>query len=111
MHFRGDRLQVAAGAELVVVNDNNITGDALAVFEPAAVSVHRVRPSEGSPRNCWEGAITDIHVDGQRARVRVDAALPVTAEITAAAVAELGLTQGTTVWVSVKATDIAVSPD
>jgi molybdopterin-binding protein len=35
----------------------------------------------------------------------------VTAEITAAAVRELGLTQGTTVWVSVKATDIAVSPD
>ena len=66
--LRGDRLQVADGAELVVVNDHNITGDALAVFEPSAVSVHGARPPAGSPRNCWEGAITDVHVDGQRAR-------------------------------------------
>ena len=43
-------------------------------------------------------------------RVRVDGAVPLVAEVTRAAVAELELDRGGEVWVSVKATEIATYP-
>ena len=47
---------------------------------------------------------------GDRARVLLDEPLGVTAEITTLALAELGLTEGASVWASVKATQIDVYP-
>ena len=47
---------------------------------------------------------------GDRVRVRVGGTVPLTAEITPAALAELGLVAGTPVWTSVKATDVTVTP-
>jgi len=41
-------------------------------------------------------------------RVRIEGPLPIVAEITPAAVAALGLREGTHVWAAVKATEIEV---
>src|SRR5258705_11759274 len=90
----------AAGAE---------TGDVFAVVHPRAVSLHRSRP-EGSPRNVWRGMVHGVELYGDRARVRVDAEVPVVAEVTPAALAEMRLAEGGIVWVSFKATDVAVYP-
>ncbi|MBW3666090.1 MAG: TOBE domain-containing protein [Actinobacteria bacterium] len=46
---------------------------------------------------------------GERVRIEVGEPLPLIAEVTPAAVADLGLTPGSPVWVSVKATEITVS--
>ncbi len=104
-----DRLHTADGAELVVVNDDDIRGDAFAVIHPEAVVVHREEPA-GSARNAWRGTITDIDDQGRRSRVLVDAGIPITAEITQAAKSTLDLRVGSEVWVSVKATEIATYP-
>ena len=81
----------------------------LAVVHPRAVSVHRSRP-EGSARNAWPGRVAAVEAVGDRLRVRVDANPPVVAEVTAAAVADIGLVEGADVWVAVKATEVVVYP-
>jgi molybdate transport system ATP-binding protein len=47
---------------------------------------------------------------GDAFRVHVDGPVPVTAEVTAAAVAELELAEGREIWVAVKASEVAVYP-
>ena len=81
----------------------------LAVVHPRSVAVHATAPS-GSARNVWTGPVESIEPLGDRVRVRVGGAVPLTAEITPAALTELGLAAGTPVWTSVKATDVTVTP-
>ncbi|HET7338166.1 MAG TPA: ABC transporter ATP-binding protein [Candidatus Dormibacteraeota bacterium] len=85
------------------------TGDVFAVIHPRAVSLHRAHP-EGSPRNVWSGRVHGIELYGDRARVRVEAQIPLVAEVTPAALAELKLGEGGDVWLSFKATDVGIYP-
>jgi molybdate transport system ATP-binding protein len=80
-----------------------------AVIHPRAVSLHRSKP-EGSPRNVWRGTAHGVELYGDRARVRVEAQIPVVAEVTPGALADMKLAEGGEVWVSFKATDVAVYP-
>ena len=101
-----------AGAEVVTAEEPGLLpagSRALATIDPAAVSVHRERPS-GSPRNVWPVVVTEVTMAGQRARVGLDGPVPLVAEITAGAVAELGVVAGTRLWASVKATEVRVQP-
>ena len=105
----GERtVRLASGAELVVADPLPGPDVALAL-RPQAVALHRHRP-EGSPRNCWSATVEDL--EARRDRVRVSLAGPVTlvAEVTPAAVAELGLVAGARVWASVKAVDLSAYP-
>jgi molybdate transport system ATP-binding protein len=56
----------------------------------------------------WSGRATGLDLIGDRVRVRVEGRPRLVAEVTPAAIAELGLAEGTDVWVSVKATDVQV---
>ena len=85
-------------------------GSVLAMVRPQAVALHLTRPA-GTPRNVWPGRITAIDGHGDRARIWVDGTPPIVAEVTPAAVAELGLRAGSDVWVAVKATEIDCYPD
>jgi molybdate transport system ATP-binding protein len=85
------------------------SGDVFAVIHPRAVALHQNRP-EGSPRNVWLGRITGIELMGGRVRVRIDGEVPVVAEVTPAALLDLGLQEGAEVWLSFKATDVGVYP-
>ena len=85
-------------------------GPVYAAFRPAAVAVYPERP-EGSPRNVWRGEVVAAEPHGDAVRLQVDAAgLPVLADCTAGAVAELDLVPGAAVWLSVKASEIEVYP-
>ncbi len=97
------------GGGTIVVADPQQTGRVFAVVHPRAVSIHRARP-EGSPRNTWQGRVDTVEPVGDRYRVDIDATPPVVAEVTAAAVRDIGLTEGVAVWVAVKATEIEVYP-
>jgi molybdate transport system ATP-binding protein len=90
----------AAGAEL---------GQVFAVVHPRAIAIHRTHP-EGSPRNVWSGRASNIELLGNRVRVRIDGEVPLVAEVTPAALKELNLVEGGEVWLSFKATDVAVYP-
>jgi molybdate transport system ATP-binding protein len=94
----------------VLVSADHLTpGPVFAVVHPRAVAVHRTRP-EGSARNTWPGQITAVEPVGDRFRVQIQANPPVVAEVTGAAVHDIGLTDGAEVWVAVKATEIDVYP-
>ncbi|WP_254792757.1 ABC transporter permease [Streptomyces sp. CC77] len=113
---RSGGLEPVGGGRLVTAADPAPPegAAALAVVAPEAVSLHRARPSGSSPRNVWRGTVRELTAHGARLRVLVSDApapgLDVVAEVTPAAVAELGLAEGAEVWVSVKATEITVVP-
>jgi molybdopterin-binding protein len=82
--------------------------DAVAVFAPAAVSIFR-DPPQGSPRNTFAATVADLEPLGDRIRVLTDVAgQHMAAEVTPAAVADLGLGPGSRVHLVVKATEVAV---
>ncbi|MFE7722022.1 sulfate/molybdate ABC transporter ATP-binding protein [Nocardia rhizosphaerihabitans] len=111
-----DALEQAFGAVRIdglrvdgcVVGDFVPGADAAAVFSPAAVSVFTERPV-GSPRNVFAVEIVDITDHGGIVRVRGDAPqADLSADLTPAAVAQLGLTVGAEVFFAVKATEVRV---
>jgi molybdate transport system ATP-binding protein len=103
----GARVAVEGGGSVVTAEAS--AGQVLLTVHPRAVSLHRQRPG-GSPRNVWRGEVGEVELAGDRARVVVDGAPPLVAEVTAAAVAELALADGGPVWVSFKAADVEAYP-
>jgi molybdate transport system ATP-binding protein len=109
----------AVGARVLLPGGGIVTatepsgGEVYAAFRPAAVALFLARPA-GSPRNVWPGRITGLEPHGDGVRVEVggapDPASTLLAEVTPAAVAELGLAPGVEVWAAVKASDIDVYP-
>lgn len=84
---------------------------ATAVFPPAAVAVYLSRVEVGSPRNSWPVVVTGMQAQGSIVRVQGRVAqtpVAVAADLTPAAVAELGLTTGGRVVFAVKATEVMV---
>jgi molybdate transport system ATP-binding protein len=104
---RGDEVSLADGGVLTVAEP--ASGDVYVAVQPNAVAVHRERP-EGSPRNVWPGRVHGTDLLGDRVRIHVDGEVPLVAEVTPAAVADLGLHDGVDVWTSVKATEVVVYP-
>ncbi|WP_114453306.1 ATP-binding cassette domain-containing protein [Halopolyspora algeriensis] len=87
---------------------------AAAVFAPSAVAVHRECP-HGSPRNALRVRLAGLEPRGDVIRLRAAARLmgedPVlAADVTPAAVADLGLAAGDEVFFVVKATEVAIHP-
>ncbi len=103
----GGVFAVDGGATMVVAAED-VDGPAIAVIRPQAVSLHASRP-EGSPRNTWRATVIDVDHRGERVRVRLQGPIQLTAEITAAAAEQLGITVGLELWAAVKATEIAVT--
>jgi molybdate transport system ATP-binding protein len=84
-------------------------GPVFVVVAPSAIALHRSRPS-GSPRNVWSTRVDELHLVGDRARVHLGPPIPLVAEVTPAALAELDLTEGAPTWAAVKATQLVVYP-
>jgi molybdate transport system ATP-binding protein len=103
----GTRVTIATGGELVI--PDTADGSVLVTIAPHAVALYRACP-EGSPRNTWLAPVEDLEAVGDRVRVALGGAIPLVAEVTPGAVAELALTPGDDVWAVVKATEIDVYP-
>ena len=107
---------MAANGEITLAShtlkaaDKQIAGAVLATIHPHAISIHRKQP-EGSPRNSWQTDITRIEHYGDRVRLQTGEPLSLTAELTPDAVDQLSLSEGEIVWVSIKATEIAIAAD
>lgn len=100
---------VACDSGGTLIASTNLSGPVVAIIRPQAISLHTNRP-EGSARNVWHTTITNVDAHHDQVRVALAGPPPITAAITPAAVAELGLVPGQQVWASLKATDIAVHP-
>jgi molybdate transport system ATP-binding protein len=81
-------------------------GPVLAIVHPRAIALFPERPS-GSPRNVWQAEVAAIEATGDRLRVRFSGDLPLVAEVTPAALAELEVVPGRVLWLAVKATEIS----
>lgn len=102
--------ELTIGDSLAVVSTATLPpGPAWVSFAPTAVAIYPDRPS-GSPRNAWPGRVESIELTGQTARVRLVGTLDLVADITLASLAELSLAPGSSVWASVKATEISAYP-
>lgn len=88
-------------------------GEAVAVFAPSAVAVH-LEPPRASPRNVFPVTIATMDAQGARIRVRAgdhpDGSAGAAADVTPAAVAELGLEPGREVYFVVKSQEVAIHP-
>ena len=107
----GRQVRLASGGTVTAAEPHE--GAVYAAFRPAAVALFLARPA-GSPRNVWPGRVAGLEPHGDGVRVEVDGApdpaSTLLAEVTPAAVAELGLAPGVEVWAAVKASDIDVYP-
>ncbi|MEY2568822.1 MAG: molybdate transport system ATP-binding protein [Actinomycetota bacterium] len=101
----GRTVTTEGGASLVT--RVRATGPVCATVHPRAVAVHTTRPV-GTPRNVWPAQVRHLERLTDRVRVELEGELPVVAEVTPAAVEELGLDEGAEVWVAVKATEVDV---
>ncbi len=104
----GTTLTLPEGPTLL--SATSTAGTVFAVIPPQAIALHAREP-EGSPRNSWSTTVTELHMIGDRVRVHVGAPIPLAAEVTPAALTELDITEGSAVWIAVKATQIVVYPD
>jgi molybdate transport system ATP-binding protein len=92
-----------------VVTADAVAGEVYVAIHPHSVTVSRAAP-EGSARNVWRGRVNGSDLLGDRVRLHIDGPTPLVAEVTAAAVGELGLHDGVEMWASVKATDLEIYP-
>jgi molybdate transport system ATP-binding protein len=101
-------LSTDAGAQVVIADA--LAGTSFAVIRPPSITLVRNPAVGASARNTWRGTIIDVDRLGDRVRVGIDGQLPLTAEITVAALEALELRPGDEIHASVKATDIEVYP-
>lgn len=101
-------LTTGAGARVVIADA--LPGPSFAVIRPHSIVLVRDPQVGSSSRNTWRGTIADIDRLGDRVRLGIDGQLPLTAEITVAALEALQLRPGDEIHASVKATDIDVYP-
>lgn len=108
LRFAGVRSPEAAPDPTGRVPDDLPDGTPVAaVFRPRSVVVSLRRPEGASPRNVWPTTITALEHGHTGIRVQTEAPA-VAADLTAGAIAELGLAEGTPVWLSVKATEVSL---
>jgi molybdate transport system ATP-binding protein len=104
----GTHVAIAGGPGGVSVADP-CEGPVLVLVHPNSVVLHRREP-EGSARNHWPVTISGFDLLGDRVRVRLTGEVPLVAEVTPAAVSDLGLIEGLGLWAAVKATDVTTYP-
>ncbi len=102
---RGEGIDTPYGHISGIHEDELRDGDlAAATFPPSAVSVY-LDPPHGSPRNLLRATVTDLEPHGDAIRVRAG---ELAADITPAALAELGLVPGTEACFVLKATAVTI---
>ncbi|MDQ2751091.1 MAG: ABC transporter ATP-binding protein [Actinomycetota bacterium] len=107
---QADRGVVAldGGGTLVVPDAQD--GHVLVALRPSALTVYTEQPHASSARNTWSATITSFAPLGDRIRLTAAGEQAVFVDVTASAVAELGLAPGQRVWLSAKATDLVSYP-
>ncbi|MFF5342615.1 ABC transporter ATP-binding protein [Streptomyces althioticus] len=104
----GHAVRLDAGPEVSTTED--LSGPAFVAFPPGAVTLYRDRPTGSSARNLWRCEVAGLESHGDQIRVELTGELALAADLTAVAVAELGLHPGAPVWAAVKATQTHAYP-
>jgi molybdate transport system ATP-binding protein len=89
---------VTLGSQAAVAVAHDASGPVHVAFAPAAVTLSLDQP-HGSARNAWSGRVSDVEQHGDLVRITVDGPVPLLADVTPLAVADLALGPGVEVWV------------
>nr|WP_204332339.1 ABC transporter ATP-binding protein [Geodermatophilus sabuli] len=101
----GSTVRLDGGGTVAVAEES--TGPVFVAVRPESVALWLSRP-DGSPRNVWPARLVSATPHGSTVRCELDGEVPVLADVTATAFAELGLAPGAAVWATVKASEVAV---
>ncbi|KKD07504.1 ABC transporter ATP-binding protein [Streptomyces sp. WM6386] len=104
----GHRVHLEAGP--VITTTEDLTGDAFVAFPPSAVTLYRDRPTGSSARNLWRCQVAGLETHGDQIRADLTGELPLAADLTTVAAAELDLHPGAEIWATVKATQTHAYP-
>ncbi|GAA1430965.1 ABC transporter ATP-binding protein [Streptomyces thermospinosisporus] len=94
----------------LVTTTEALTGPVYVAFPPNAVTLHRARPTGSSARNLWHCEVGGLETHGDQIRAVLTGELPLVADLTTVAAAELDLYPGAEVWATVKATQTHAYP-
>jgi molybdate transport system ATP-binding protein len=101
----GSGVRLAGGGVVAVAEE--VSGPVFAAVRPESVALYLERP-HGSPRNVWPARLVGATPHGATVRCELAGEVPLVADVTATAFAELGLVPGAPVWATVKASEVAV---
>jgi molybdate transport system ATP-binding protein len=108
-HANGSQIALQAGGSFVAAS-RGLHGEVLVAVRPSAIVVSNQHPQPSSARNNWPARITGLTLLADRVRLDLEGQPSALADITPAAVAELSLSPGSQVWLTVKATELEVYP-
>ncbi|MFJ2962287.1 ABC transporter ATP-binding protein [Streptomyces collinus] len=104
----GHTVRLADGPSLTTTEV--LSGPVFVAFPPSAVTLHRERPTGSSARNLWRCEVAGLETHGDQIRADLTGVLPLAADLTTVAAAELDLHPGAEVWATVKATQTHAYP-
>ncbi|RMB79544.1 ABC transporter ATP-binding protein [Streptomyces shenzhenensis] len=93
-----------------ITTTEDLSGPVFVAFPPSAVTLHRDRPTGSSARNLWRCEVAGLETHGDQIRADLAGELPLAADLTTVAAAELDLRPGAPVWATVKATQTHAYP-
>ncbi|WP_328419788.1 ABC transporter ATP-binding protein [Streptomyces sp. NBC_00443] len=104
----GHTVRLDAGPSVTTTED--LSGPVFVAFPPSAVTLHRDRPTGSSARNLWQCQVAGLETHGDQIRADLTGELPLAADLTTVAAAELDLHPGAEVWATVKAAQTHAYP-
>ncbi len=110
--YRGeaDGHTVRLDAGPAVTTTEVLSGPVFVAFPPSAVTLYRDRPTGTSARNLWHCEVAGLETHGDQIRADLTGGLPLAADLTTVAAAELDLHPGARVWAAVKAAQTHAYP-
>jgi len=107
---RADGHTVTLDTGPVITTTEDLQGEVFVAFPPSGVTLYGSRPTGASARNLWHCEVAGLETHGDQIRVDLTGELPLAADLTTVAAAELDLHQGALVWATVKATQTHAYP-
>jgi molybdate transport system ATP-binding protein len=104
----GHTVRLDTGPAITTTED--LVGPVFVAFPPSAVTLHRDRPTGSSARNLWHCEVAGLETHGDQIRADLTGELPLAADLTTVAAAELDLHPGAPVWATVKAAQTHAYP-
>ncbi|WP_237538780.1 ABC transporter ATP-binding protein [Streptomyces sp. SID486] len=104
----GHTVRLDAGPAITTTEE--LSGPVFVAFPPSAVTLFRDRPSGASARNVWHCEVAGLETQGDLIRADLSGELPLAADLTTVAAAELDLYPGASVWATVKAAQTHAYP-
>jgi molybdate transport system ATP-binding protein len=103
----GAQVKLAGGGAFVIAGQGQ-HGDVLVAVRPSAILISTQHPRPSSARNTWPAKITGLTLLADRVRLDLAGQPSALVDVTPAAVAELSLSPGDQVWLTVKATELEI---